>query len=229
MKEVLILRAEETDDLEEVVREAVDFTGFRAKGTVVIKPNICMPKYQPGAVTNPRLIMSLVRILRDSADKVIVGESDGYNYSCTIAFKETGIGNAVRKAGGITINFSKDKLVQIHFRKARFKRLLLPKTLLEADAIIDMPVMKTHEFTIYSGAVKNLFGLIPHDKRIFLHPYFNEVMLNLLVKLKPELTVMDALTAMEGNGPTRGNPVKLNLLLASRCALSLDIIATKIM
>lgn len=229
MGKVLILRVENADNLEEAVREAVRFTGFRAKGTVIVKPNICMVKYYPGAVTNPGLIMSLVGVIRDSAEEVIVGESDGYNYSCSQAFRMTGIEEAVRKAGGRTLNFSTDKAVQLRLRNSRVKGLLLPKTLLEADALVDMPVMKTHEFTIYSGAIKNLFGLIPDEKRIYLHPYFNEVMLKLFQLLRPKLTLMDALTAMEGNGPTRGLQVKLDLILASSCALSLDMVAAEIM
>jgi uncharacterized protein (DUF362 family) len=89
--------------------------------------------------------------------------------------------------------------------------------------------MKTHEVMGYSGAIKNLFGCIPDDRRIFLHPYLNEVFFKLFSILKPELTVMDAIVAMEGNGPTKGKPVKMNLILTSNCSLATDLIATKLM
>ncbi|MEM2889255.1 MAG: DUF362 domain-containing protein [Candidatus Bathyarchaeia archaeon] len=227
-KEVILLKAEE-ESLSEALREALKFTGFRSKGTIVIKPNICMPQYVPGAVTSPSLLYSLVGLLREKVEEVIVGESDGYNYSCNLAFKKTGIDAAVKKAGGRTLNFSKDKFVEVRFRESHVKTLILPKTLLEADALINAPVMKTHEFTIYSGAMKNLFGLIPDKKRIFLHPYLSEVLFNLFSFLKPKVAIMDALTAMEKNGPTRGTPVKTCLILSSKCPLALDIVATKIM
>ncbi|MEM2241059.1 MAG: DUF362 domain-containing protein [Candidatus Bathyarchaeia archaeon] len=228
-KDVYILKIESLDRLEESIKEVMELTGFKAKGTIVIKPNICMPKYRAGAVTRPELIASVVAYIRDTADDVIVGESDGYNYSCNKAFRETGIEKAVKNAGGRILNFSDDKLVRVHLRNSKVKWLILPKTLLKADALIDMPVMKTHEFTQYSGAIKNLFGLIPYDRRIILHPYLNDVLLSLLTYFKPALTIMDAITAMEGNGPTKGHPVKLNLILASKCALALDITATRIM
>ncbi len=227
-KEVILLKAEEKS-LSETLRKALKFTGFKSKGTIVIKPNICMPQYVPGAVTSPPLLHSLVGLLREKAEEVIVGESDGYNYSCSLAFKKTGIEAAVKKAGGRTLNFSRDKFVEVCFREPHVKKLILPKTLLEADALINSPVMKTHEFTIYSGAVKNLFGLIPDRRRIFLHPYFNEVLFNLFSFLKLKITIMDALTAMEKNGPTRGTPVKTCLILSSKCPLALDMVATKIM
>ena len=227
-KEVILLKAEESN-LSEILREALSFTGFKGRGKIVIKPNICMPQYVPGAVTNHLLLYSLVGLLRETAEEVIVGESDGYNYSCSLAFKKTGIEAAVKKAGGRTLNFSEDKFVEVRFREPHVKKLVLPKTLLETDALIDAPVMKTHEFTVYSGAIKNLFGLIPDRRRIFLHPYFNEVLFSLFSFLKPKVTIMDALTAMEKNGPTRGAPVKTSLVLSSKYPLALDIVATKIM
>jgi uncharacterized protein (DUF362 family) len=105
----------------------------------------------------------------------------------------------------------------------------MPKTLLEADAVVDLALMKTHEFAMFSGAIKNLFGCVPDNKRIYLHPYLNEVFYRLYTLLKPRLTVMDARVAMEGNGPTKGKPVDMNLMLFSNDALAIDVIATKIM
>lgn len=227
-EEVILLKADESN-VSEILTEALSFTWFKGRGKIVIKPNICTPQYVPGAVTSPLILHSLVELLRETAEEVIVGESDGYNYLCSLAFKKTGIEAAVKKAGGRTLNFSEDKFVEVHFRDHHVKKLILPKTLLEADALIDVPVMKTHEFTVYSGAIKNLFGLIPDRRRIFLHPYFNEVLFNLFSFLKPKVTIMDALTAMEKNGPTRGTPVQTSLILSSKSPLALDIVATKIM
>lgn len=210
------------------LEEMLQKIGFKAEGKVLVKPNMCMAKYVPGAVTSPLLIYSLVKLLRETADDVIVGESDGYNYQCSLAFKKTGMGKAVEKAGGRVLNLSQDKLVQINFASSKVRRLFLPKTLFEVDSIINVPVLKTHEFTLYSGAMKNLFGLIPDKKRIFLHPYLDEVLFKLWELAKPKVTIMDALTAMEKNGPTRGSPVKMNLILASKCPLALDLVATEI-
>lgn len=233
MKEKKVIISQVKDEnLAEKLEEVLRKTSFKGKGKVLIKPNMCMSKYVPGAVTTPLVIHSLVKVLRNTAEEVIVGESDGYNYSCNLAFEKTGIRKVVEEAGGKILNFSKDKLVQVNFSESKIKRLHLPKTLFEVDSIVNVPVMKTHEFTLYSGALKNLFGLIPERKRIFLHPYINEVLFNLFniyKMIKDRITIMDALTAMEKNGPTRGSPVRMNLILASECPLALDIIATEIM
>jgi uncharacterized protein (DUF362 family) len=194
-----------------------------------VKPNISHPEYVPGVVTSPALISELVSLLRDDNREVIVGESNGYNYPCRVAFEKTGIEAAVKKAGGAVINLSEGKVVKVKFESSPLKELFLPKTVLEADAIVDLALMKTHEWAMYSGAIKNLFGCVPSNRRIYLHPYLSEVFYRLYKILKPQLTVIDARVAIEGNGPTKGNPVKMDLMLTSNCALAIDVIASKIM
>jgi uncharacterized protein (DUF362 family) len=214
----------------EVTREAVKDANLRGKRRVFVKPNMSHPEYVPGVVTSPALIREVVGLLRDGAEEVVVGESNGFNYPCQSAFEKTGIEAAVKEAGGIVINLSDDKLVKVRIENGvGLKKLLLPKTVLEADAVVDLALMKTHEFAGYSGAIKNLFGCVPSNKRIYLHPYLSEVFYNLYSILKPQLTVMDARVAVEGNGPTKGKPVKMNLMLTSNDALATDAIALKIM
>jgi uncharacterized protein (DUF362 family) len=228
-KTVTIFRTR--DSISEILKQAVKDAEVRGKQRIFVKPNLSHPEYVPGVVTSPALTHELVSLLRDEAEEVVVGESDGFNYSCRSAFKKTGMETAVKKAGGTVINLSEDKLVKVKFQNnsSPLKELFLPQTVLEADAIVNLALMKTHEWAMYSGAIKNLFGCVPSNKRIYLHPYLSEVFYRLYTILKPQLTVMDARVAIEGNGPTKGNPVKMDLMLTSNCALATDVIASKIM
>jgi uncharacterized protein (DUF362 family) len=228
-KTVKISRAQE--DTTEILKEAVKNAALHGKQKIFVKPNMSHPEYVPGVVTNPALISELVALLRDDHEEVIVGESNGFNYQCRSAFKKTGIETAVKQAGGTVINLSEDKVVKVKFQSklGPLKELFLPKTVLEADAVVDMALMKTHEWAMYSGAIKNLFGCVPSNKRIYLHPYLSEAFYRLYTILKPQLTVIDARVAIEGNGPTKGNPVQMDLMLTSNCALATDVIASKIM
>ena len=228
-KTVKIYRAQE--NITEILKEAIKNAELIGKRKIYVKPNMSHPEYIPGVVTSPALIRELVGLLRDNAQEVIVGESNGFNYPCASAFEKTGIETAVKQAGGSVINLSEDKVVKVKFENTNcpLKMLFLPKTVLEADAVIDLALMKTHEFTMYSGAIKNLFGCVPSNKRIYLHPYLPEVFYRLYSIFKPKLTVMDARVALEGNGPTKGNPVKMDLMLTSTDALATDIIAARIM
>jgi len=228
-KTVKIYRVQENTT--KILKEAVKNSGVHGKQKIFVKPNVSHFEYVPGVVTSPKLISELVGILRDNCEEVIVGESDGFNYSCHKAFEKTGIETAVKKAGGKLINLSEDKVVKVKFQEEHspVKALFLQKTVLDADVTVNMSLMKTHEFTIYSGAIKNLFGCVPSNRRIYLHPYLSEVFYRLYTVIKPQLTVMDARVAIEGNGPTKGDPVKMGLMLISNCSLATDIIASKIM
>ncbi len=217
-------------DTRDIVKQAVVGSGLRGKRKIFIKPNLSHPEYIPGVVTSPELMQQLVGLLRDGNSEVIVGESNGFNYPCWTAFDKTGMQDAVKRAGGTVINLSEDKVVKVKFADGvLLKELYLPKTILDADAVVDLPLMKTHEFAAYSGAIKNLFGCIPSNKRIYLHPYLPEVFFRLYTVFKPQLTIMDARIGIEGNGPTKGKPVKMDLILTGNDALAIDIVCTKIM
>ena len=227
-KTVKIFRAK--GDINDIVKEAVANSGLHGKNKIFIKPNLSHPEYLPGVVTSPELMHQLVGLLRDENSEVIVGESNGFNYPCWTAFDKTGVEAAVKAAGGSVINLSEDKVVEVKFQgNTPLKRLFLPKTVLDADAVVDLPLMKTHEFMVYSGAIKNLFGCVPSNKRIYLHPYLPEVFYRLYTLFKPQLTIMDARTGIEGNGPTKGKPVKMGLMLTGNDALAVDITAAKVM
>jgi uncharacterized protein (DUF362 family) len=232
MKKVKIGVFKTDNGLEDALKEAMKAAEWErhVRGKVFIKPNLCSKNYIQGAVTNPQVLFHLVGLLRDRIEEVIVGESNGYNYCCDDALTLTGVDKIVNKAGGRTINLSNDETVKIQNPKTFILRNFpLPETLVEADALVDVPVMKTHEFTTYSGAIKNLFGCIPDDRRIFLHPNFDMVLHDLLVLLEPKFVVMDATTAMEGNGPNRGIAIPMNLILTSTSPLAMDKLCSEIM
>jgi uncharacterized protein (DUF362 family) len=232
MKTVKIGVFRTDNSLESAMKEALKAAEWtrHVRGKVFIKPNLCSKNYIPGAVTSPQVLFHLVSLLRDRAEEVVVGESNGYNYCCNDALAMTGVKKVVEKAGGTTINLSEDETVNVQDPEAFcLKNFPLPRTLVEADSVVDVPVMKTHEFTNYSGAIKNLFGCIPDDRRIFLHPQFSMVMHDLLVLLKPKLVVVDATFSMEGNGPNRGIIVPMNLILAGSDPVAVDKLCCEIM
>jgi len=217
-------------DISGIIKEAVTKANLKGKKRIYIKPNLSHPEYLPGVVTSPEVMRQVVSLLRDANSEVIVGESNGFNYPCWTAFDKTGVQAAVEAAGGKVINLSEDKVVEVKFQtNTPLKRLYLPKTIIDADAVVDLPLMKTHEFMAYSGAVKNLFGCVPSNRRIYLHPYLPEVFYRLYALFKPSLTIMDARIGIEGNGPTKGKPVKMGLFLTGNDALAVDIVAAEVM
>jgi len=107
----------------------------------------------------------------------------------------------------------------------------------EFDALIDIPKVKTHSFMLFTGAVKNLFGLISGNDKTKLHLFhpveqsFATMLLDLysLVKPKVKLVVMDGIIGMDGHGPTAGDPKEIGYIIAGTDALATDIIMSKVL
>jgi uncharacterized protein (DUF362 family)/Pyruvate/2-oxoacid:ferredoxin oxidoreductase delta subunit len=108
------------------------------------------------------------------------------------------------------------------------------KVFVEADAIICLPKLKTHDLALLTGAVKNLFGTVPgiikgtYHARFPAVDRFSAMLVDILVHYKPVLTVMDAVVGMEGDGPSGGEPRHIGLLLTSTDAVAVDVVASAI-
>lgn len=147
------------------------------------------------------------------------------------ALKVSGIQEAARKAGAKVINFETAGFTLVDVpAPLQFKKLYISNPALEADVVISLPKLKTHELTYYTGAVKNFFGAIPLKCRKKAHllgkrELFGEAVADIYSVIKPQFAVMDGIIGMEGNGPSHGKPVNSGVILASQDCISLDIVA----
>jgi hypothetical protein len=89
--------------------------------------------------------------------------------------------------------------------------------------------MKTHKLTDVTLGLKNLFGCLPGYDRLMIHNHINEILADIASVVKPDISLMDAIVAMEGDGPIAGIPRRMNLILCSDNVVALDYIASKIM
>ena len=115
------------------------------------------------------------------------------------------------------------------------KRLRLIEPLFNVDAVVVVSKMKTHLFTYMTGAAKNAFGLVPGMEKPTFHARlqqpdeFARMIIDVNEFVKPVLEIMDAVEAMEGDGPQSGTPRHVGAILASSSYSALDVVAAKIM
>ena len=112
----------------------------------------------------------------------------------------------------------------------------IARPVLEADLLINLPKIKTHSQTLYTGAVKNLFGVIPGERKMEVHirapgmQDFSRELVNLLELVVPALTIQDGINGQEGNGPgAGGTPHAYGCLAASTDPVALDTIISQAM
>lgn len=224
-------------DAEVMVKIAIGLLGgietVVKKGDVVlIKPNLCCPKSaETGATTDPRIISTMIEIVKDADGKPIVGESPISGYDMEQVFDVTGVRQIAEEAGAKVVNLNEDSPVEVTIPNADvLYSVKVAKTVLDSKVIIGLPKMKTHLNTIVSLSLKNMKGVMWNYEKYKSHiKGLNQAIVDLNSLLKPHLVVMDGLIAMEGRGPTSGDPVEINLIIASKDPVAADAVASTIM
>lgn len=212
----------------------------RPGDTVLLKANLIGPKSSDSAaVTHSEFIRSLTRILKNMGCTVWIGDSSGgaiAGISPTAqSFKVAGYEKVAEEEGAIIKNFDKEGVFEVQ-PKGKFKdKMYLAKPLIQADVVINVPKLKTHSATIYTGAVKNVFGCIPGLRKAMYHKIapakedFGEILTDIHEGAKFHLHIMDGIVSMEGDGPTAGSPYHANKILISTDPLALDTVAIKML
>ena len=200
------------------------------KGKVVLlKPNILYPKKPELAVgTHPVVVGAAVKaFLERGAEKVLVGESPAIANSTTSA-KLTGMYDQVVYNGGEWADFHNAVTVPCPEGVA-VKQFEFAEQFEQADIIVSMSKLKTHQLMSYTGAMKNLFGLViglDKAKKHYQFPKkedFGNYLIDLNITANADYAIMDAIVGMEGpGGPGSGDPVQLGFLAASDNVLALD-------
>ena len=221
------------------VREALDLIDFKVKqGTnVLIKPNALMGKVPEEAVTtHPAIISAVCRILKEKKCNISIGESAGFMVSggTDYALEKSGIKKVAEKYNAKLINFDKSEIVLKKIDGKILKKIYVPNPVLNAEFIINLPKLKTHTLVGYTGAVKNMFGIIAGGKKAYYHKTcgnqkkFSDLLIDIYLARKPDLNIMDGIVGMEGNGPSAGKIKKTGVIIASRSGIALDFVAEKI-
>jgi len=228
----VLLRAVDKASVQEIVREAFDVFDVERliprDSRVVVKVNLSTPfkEMAHASNTSPEILDAVCAVLATRTKQIWVGESDGMRYPSEEAFEASGFYPILAKYGVKPINFTKDTWVETQHPLIRGWGL--SKTLLDADVFITLPVLKTHATTAFTGALKNQFGCVPQHNRILLHPRLDEVLVLMNTILKPKLTIMDGIVAMEGRGPINGKPRALGVILASTDPVAVDATAMRL-
>ena len=196
---------------------------------VVVKPNLCMSVASKvvGANTHAELTEAVCRVLLRRTRHIVIGEADHLRQKAQLGFAATGYLDLAQRLGVELVNFSDVPWTAVDCPPMG-GTLELPRVLLEADVFITLPVLKTHALTYFTGALKNQWGCLPQYDRILMHRYLDEMLAWLQGRLRPALSVMDGIVGMEGRGPTNGRPRRMDVLLASRDAVALDVSAMRL-
>jgi len=206
----------------------------KAGERIVLKPNLLLPaKVEEGVTTHPSIFRAAAEIFLQAGAVITWGDSPGFGSAETVA-RKCGILDAAR---GLNISEADFKTaVEVHHTHAvQNKKLFLAKGAVEADGVISLPRMKTHGMTRITCAIKNQFGCVPGLAKAEYHlklpdiSDFSRMLVDVCSAVNPRLYILDAVYAMEGNGPRSGINRPLGLILVSADPVALDSTVCRLM
>lgn len=198
-----------------------------------IKANLVhAAKPEAAATTHPMLLKALTDLLKDRGARVVIGDSPGglYNEAALsrvyrlCALEQTGA--ELNRDFAVKQTQNPDGKVLKHFTCTAW--------LDDCDGLINFSKLKSHGMMAMTAAVKNFFGAIPGTiKPEYHYRYpdpqdFAHMLVDLQEYFKPKLHIVDAVTCMEGNGPTAGTPKHLGLVLAGENPYDLDHVCARL-
>lgn len=199
---------------------------------VVLKPNLVISAKPEAAIaTHPGLVAAVGRCVQKAGGQVIIAESPGGPYTpaaMKAVFRGCGYTEMAKECGFTLYTDCKSREVSLP-GAVRCRQLSVAEPFLTRDYLIDLAKLKTHGMVGFSGAVKNLFGTVPGLQKPELHcrfpekQAFSEMLVDLCDFLKPDLCFTDGILAMEGDGPTGGQPRRMGVLGASKSPYALDV------
>ena len=204
---------------------------------VVIKPNLLM-KCNPDSaiITHPLLVAAVGTKIKELGGTVLIAESSGGRYTpATVKNIYQACGyTEMAETYGFTLNTdcSYRPLEVPNWVRSKHFQVITP--ILDADVIVDIGKLKSHCMTGMSGAVKNMFGVVPGLMKPELHcrfpekQEFGEMLVDLCEAVRPHIAIMDAIMAMEGNGPSGGKPRFVGTLIGGTNPHAVDLVCASV-
>ena len=205
-----------------------------------LKPNVLLGS-DPGQaiITHPVVLAAVALEVREAGATPLVVESPGSGAVPTQRvleriFRKTGY-REVADSYGFELSLDTEWEGVPHPDGLVVKRVEVIKPALRMDGLINLPKFKTHAFMVFTGATKNLFGVIPGLTKVGYHGKFAQrerfagMLLDVASLMRPRLSIMDAIVAMEGKGPgTGGTPRPLGLMMAGTDTVAIDAVCCRI-
>lgn len=230
------------DSLTRIIRDGLASIGvsdaeLRGK-RVLLKPNLVETARGEAHInTNPTMIVAATQVFRDAgAAEIFVAEGQGHRRDSILVLEESGMDSALQDARLDFVDLNHDECFKTSNagRWSKLESLYLPASLLQVDFIVSMPKLKTHHWAGVTCAMKNLFGVMPGvvygwPKNVLHYAGISESILDINATVQPHLAIVDAIVAMEGDGPIMGTPKQLGAIIMGRNLPAVDATCVRLM
>ena len=201
---------------------------------LLLKPNVLWgTDPERCVITHPAVLKAVALLFKGQKIELVYGDSPAGILSASYAMRKSGYLSIAEELGIEFGEFDSGKAVSLP-DGVTSKLLFIADAVLSSDGVVSIPKLKTHGLTRMTGAIKNQYGCVPGMVKGEYHARFPDVfefsqlIVDITRFVKPRLYVMDAVYAMEGNGPQSGDPKKIGALLLSADPVAMDSVACRI-
>ncbi|MBN1425749.1 DUF362 domain-containing protein [Candidatus Fermentibacteria bacterium] len=239
---IMIRRSSGYGNAAEMVGEVLEKSGLLdamagPSCRVLVKPNL-LHAAAPGeaTTTHPEIVRGVVRALQRLGHHPIIGDS----YSGAFLWSKRGLERVYRETGmadvarGTGCELSWDLKWDLRSLGGRtLARAEVVRVVSQVGFIVNVPKLKTHSYTGITCAVKNLFGVVPGHFKVGYHARFAEerrfslALKDLALSIPVRATVVDAVVAMEGEGPAGGDPREVGAIVVGGDLQAVDRVAAR--
>jgi len=233
---VIVSKVTAEENTRLVVEKAISLLGnlgwaISRGDTVLVKPNFNSPDPFP-ASTDLHFLRTVVEVLLEAGAKPTIGESSGGLWRPTRkVFHELHVDELAQKLSVDLVAFEDmdTDWVRIKIGGDYLKGATMPRSAYEADRMVYLPCMKTHNLAAFSGAIKLAFGFVaPGQRRSFHLGHLQEKLAEVSLCWQPDLIIMDGRKAFVSGGPNKGQLVDPGLVLACGDLVAIDVEAINV-
>ena len=207
---------------------------IRQGTTVVLKPNAGHAAPPEFAVcTHPETVRAVIREVKKAKPRrIVIAESAAVGCDTVECFEACGITKVAQEEGVELYDIKRETdLVNVAVRgyRSNIAHVKLPKLLLEADHLINLPILKAHASMVFSGALKNIKGVVQDQVHTTMHQQnLTMAMMDVWSVCHPDLNIMDVMSAASGYSPHTPTPIELDCVMGSKDPVALDRIACEL-
>ena len=202
--------------------------------TVVLKPNAGHAAPPEFAVcTHPETVRAVIREVRKANPKrIVIAESAAVGCDTLECYEACGITKMAQEEGVELYDIKREKdLINVAVRdyRSNISHVKMPKLLLEAEHIINLPILKAHASMVFSGALKNIKGVVQDQVHTTMHRQnLTMAMMDVWSVCRPDLNIMDVMSAASGYSPHTPTPIEMDCVMGSKDPVALDRMACEL-
>lgn len=234
----LLAAADYGSGLADVIAQGIQLFRPDVRGRrVLLKPNLV--EYEPGTMinTHPAVVIAAAEaFLRAGAREVVVGEGPGHRRDMEYLLTASALSDYLRELRVPFVDLNLDDVQAVSLRSRFMGRdsLVLPVEVLRSDFVVSVAKLKTHHWAGMTASMKNLFGVVPGavygwPKNLLHFSGIDSSILDLNATVRPAFAIVDAVVAMEGDGPIMGTPRKTGFVAMGTDLVAVDSTCARIM